>query len=80
MLSMTARDADHLALMREIGLRSAILLPIRVEDRTLGVLTLVNAESGRSFDEDDLRFADHIARRAAVAIDTAHRFRELSGG
>ena len=34
-----------------------MLIPMVVAGRTIGVLTMVSAESGRSFDEDDLVFA-----------------------
>src|SRR5207253_1773824 len=52
-------------------LRSNILVPLIARNRTLGVLTLATAESGRSYSEDDLVLAADLARRAAVAVDNA---------
>lgn len=71
MLAETARDAEHLELVRQVGLRSAMIVPIPVGDRVLGVMTFANAESRRRFDEEDLRFAEELGRRAAVAIESA---------
>jgi len=74
MLEPTAQDDEHLALLREVGLRSAMLVPLRTATRTFGAMTLVQAESGRRFDADDLRFAEQIADRAAVAVENARLY------
>ncbi len=52
-------------------MRSVLISPLRSRGRTLGAMTLVNAESLRSFDESDRAFAEELAVRAAVAIDNA---------
>ena len=56
-----AVDDEHLALIRSIGMRSAVVVPLLVRGRSLGALTLVHAESGRRFDEVDLAFAEQLA-------------------
>ncbi|HUG40382.1 MAG TPA: ATP-binding protein [Longimicrobiales bacterium] len=66
-----ARDATHARMLHELGLRSALLVPIRVRDRTLGVITFVMAESGRPYEEDDLAIARELAVRAGLAIENA---------
>ena len=71
LLARGARDAEHLRLIRELGLRSAIIVPLTARGRTLVALTLIHAESGRRFDEEDLHFAQELAGRAAVAVDNA---------
>jgi PAS domain S-box-containing protein len=75
MLAASARDADHLELMRELGLVSAMVVPLEARGRTLGALTLIAAESARTYDEDDLELAEDLARRAALAIDNSMLFR-----
>ena len=71
MLEESARDPEHLRLLRELGMRSGMLVALRVLDRTIGVMTLVNSDSQRTFDEGDLAFAEEVARRAASAVETA---------
>jgi serine phosphatase RsbU (regulator of sigma subunit) len=60
--------------IRELGLRCAMVLPLTARGRTLGALTLIGAESHERYGPDDLRLAEEIADRAALAIDTAALF------
>jgi len=76
MLVTGARDDEHLRLMRKIGFTSAIIVPLVARGRTLGVITLVTAESGRRYREADLELAEELARRAALAVDNAHLYEE----
>jgi PAS domain S-box-containing protein len=71
-----ARDAEHLRISRELGLRSAMILPLTARERTLGALTLVNAESRRRFTHDDFSLAEQLANRAALAVDNARLYRD----
>jgi len=41
---------------------------------TIGALTLVTAESGRTFTEEDLAFGLDLARRAGVAVENARAY------
>ena len=71
MLLAAAMDAEQLRLIRELGLRSALTVPLVARERVLGVLTWVSAESDVHYTEDDLAFAENLAKRAAIAIDNA---------
>jgi signal transduction histidine kinase len=51
-----------------------MIIPMQAHGRTLGALTLIGAESGRSFTEADLPVAEELARRSALAIETAELF------
>jgi PAS domain S-box-containing protein len=74
MLSEGGRDAEHVRILRELGLRSAILLPLKIRDGTVGVLGLFQAESGRHYTTDDLTFAGEVARRAGGAVENARLY------
>ena len=69
-----ARDDDHLRLIRELGMRSAMAVPMRLGGETHGVITLVSAESGRRFDRDDLAFVEDLALRAATAVQNSRLY------
>jgi PAS domain S-box-containing protein len=71
MLVRAAVDDEHLALLRAVGFRSVLLVPMIARGRILGAMTLVNAESLRRFDEDDREFVEQIASRAAVAVENS---------
>lgn len=77
LLEMAARDPEHLHILRRLGLRSYIAVPIRGRDRVRGVFTLIGAESGRRYGPDDLHLATEIARRAAIALTAAEILDEL---
>jgi PAS domain S-box-containing protein len=72
MLMAAASDEEHLRMLRTLGLRSYMLVPLRARDRTFGVLALV--ASARRFGVDDQRLAEELAVRAAVAVDHARLF------
>ena len=48
LLEAAAQDAEHLRLIRELGLRSYLCVPLVARGRVLGALSLVHAESGRA--------------------------------
>ncbi|HVM65647.1 MAG TPA: SpoIIE family protein phosphatase [Acidimicrobiales bacterium] len=58
-------------LVYALRLRSGLTVALKARDRVLGVLSFVYAESGRRYGPDDVRFAEDLARRAAVAIDNS---------
>ena len=70
-------DPEQLALARSIGFSSVMIVPLLAHGAMFGALTLVTAESGRHYDDDDLRFAEDVARRAAIAVSNAQ---PLPGG
>jgi PAS domain S-box-containing protein len=78
LIAARARTPEHLRIIRELGLTSYICVPLIAHGRTLGALTFVSAESGRRYDEHDLRFAEDVAYRAALAVDNAHTYRHVS--
>jgi GAF domain-containing protein/FixJ family two-component response regulator len=76
LLPRLARSEEHLALARTLGFSSSMALPLKARGRVLGVLTLVQAESGRHFGEKDLLLAQELAQRAGLAVDNALLYRE----
>ena len=78
-LAAAARSEDHLHLLRELGMRSVVLVPMRVAARTIGVMTLATAESRRRLTQEDLELAEQMARRAAVAVENARLHTALAG-
>lgn len=78
MLRAAAIDEEHLRLLREVGFRAVLIVPLQAHERTIGALTMVNAESGRSFDRGDLEFAEQVAARAALAVESARLYSERS--
>jgi signal transduction histidine kinase len=73
-LELVARDAEHLGMLRELGLRSCIIVPLLTRGKAVGAITLVTSESGRSYGEEDVQLAEELARRAATAVDNTQLY------
>lgn len=77
MLVQSARAPDLLHLLRTLGLRSYMSVPLLVRGRPIGVFTFIAAESGRRYGPADLALAEDLLRRAAVAIENARLYSEV---
>ncbi len=70
-IPQVARDAEHARLLEALGLKSFICVPMHSHGHVFGALTFATAESGRRYSELQLRAAEDLAGRAAVAIENA---------
>jgi PAS domain S-box-containing protein len=71
-----ARDARHLELLRGLGFRSTVSVPLIARERTIGTIVFATAESGRRYASEHLALAEELARRAAQAVDNARLYHE----
>ena len=78
LLAAVAEDEEHLRLLRALGLRSALSVPMTASRRLLGVIALGFAGSERRFGSADLVVATALAARAALHIDNARLYTERS--
>lgn len=74
MLRGAARDDEHLELIRALEMTSLIVVPLIARERHYGAMSLIAAESRRHYDESDLRLAEELARRIALAVDNVELF------
>lgn len=77
LLSSSAKSEEHLQIMRELGLKSALVVPLNSRGKIYGILTLVSAESERLFEEKDIEFIKELARRATLAVENSRLYKEL---
>ena len=75
-LAAYARDDAHLALLKAIGARAVVIVPLAAPASTLGAITLVSAESMRRLTRADLDLAVRLGRRAGTAVESARLFTE----
>jgi signal transduction histidine kinase len=75
LLESVAVDAEHLRLLRGLGVRSYLCVPLAARGRVLGALTCVSDPS-HEFTADDLAIAEDLARRAATTIDNVRLYDE----
>jgi PAS domain S-box-containing protein len=77
LLARVAQDEEQLGILRDLALSSYIVVPIAAPDRILGALSLATTRhSGRRYGPSELAIAEHLGRRAGLAMENARLYRE----
>ncbi|WP_329372174.1 SpoIIE family protein phosphatase [Streptomyces sp. NBC_01483] len=71
--STSAREGP-VASFLDLGLHSAMVVPVRARGITLGITTFFRRDREDPFDEDDLTLAEEFVGRAALCLDNARRY------
>jgi len=71
------KDPDVHGLLGELGVHNAIAAPMKVEDRTLGVMVLADKVDG-TFTEDDVQALVSLSTPTALAIAQLERIEEAA--
>jgi GAF domain-containing protein len=58
--------------------RNLIAIPLKVKDRVIGVVEVINKREGQAFDDKDLDIALALTNQAAIAIDNARLYSRLA--
>jgi len=70
-LMAEAHDDNHLSLMRKLGVRSSIMVPVNARNRRIGAITMNRIKDGAGYQQADLLMAQDLARRIGAAIDSS---------
>ncbi len=76
--STIEHDTQQLNLWHQFGCKSLICVPMKARGRTLGAISLMLAESNRSYTQADLSLAEDLGRRVGLAVDNARLYREAT--
>ena len=71
-----AQSDEHLGLLQGLAPTSFIAVPMIARGRLLGTIGLALDDPGRRYSTDDVRLADELARRVAIAVDNARLYAE----
>jgi PAS domain S-box-containing protein len=74
LLGLVTRDERHLEVVRSLGLRSLVSVPMVVEGRSIGVLTLCSDRTGPRLTAADVEVAEQLALQVAQVVDRAQRY------
>lgn len=77
LLEQVAKNQVQLDILKSIGYSSVMIVPLNVQGKTLGAITMVNTDNKKHFTDDDLEFAELFAGRAAAAIENARLYRQV---
>ncbi len=61
----------------EFKTRNIICVPVKVKEKTIGVLEAVNKRENRGFDKDDLSLFISLADQVAIALDNSRLYQEM---
>jgi PAS domain S-box-containing protein len=78
-LRAIAADEADFELLRALELRSVLDVPLVARGRIVGALACGVGTSGRSYGAEDLRFAEVLSARLALALDNAGLSAAVSG-
>jgi PAS domain S-box-containing protein len=76
MMKTIAQDDDHYRILNDLGLHSAMILPMIARGHSLGTLTLVWAESKQKYSDREMNLGQELAQRAAFAIDNVRLYQQ----
>ncbi len=77
-LKQNVTTDEQFRILRFLKLHSAMIVPLIIRDKVLGVLIFINAESKLNYSNEDLTFAEDLASRAAIAIENAALYKQQS--
>ncbi|CAN5507383.1 hypothetical protein BH23ACT3_BH23ACT3_18570 [soil metagenome] len=74
-LRAVAPDHGHYELVRELGLRSVVIVPLIGRGETLGTMTFATTSSGRELSDEANELAIELGRRVGLAVSNARLYR-----
>ncbi len=74
-LRETVKDEQKFQALKELGLRSAVVVPIPGRHSVMGVIGFASPAPGR-YTSTELNFAQELARRISLALENARLYRE----
>jgi signal transduction histidine kinase len=77
-LKTLSTSADHARMLSDLGVLSAMTVPLSAREQRLGTITFVCGE--RNFEEDDVHLAEEIANRAGRALENARLYQAAVAG
>ena len=71
----TSIDSEHLELLRQIGMRSIVIVPLNGHGSTIGALSMAFTSSERNYTPEEVDFIEELAHRSALAVENARLLR-----
>ena len=76
LLRAAAQSDEHYQVIKELDLRSAMIVPMKVQNHVLGIISFIRTSGQKAYDQEDLEFAESLAARSALALANARLYRE----
>ena len=76
MLVASAKDEKELELLRSLNFQSVIITPLKIDNKIIGAISLISTESHVHYTDLDLKVAQGLANRAALAVYNANLYKQ----
>nr|WP_224367067.1 ATP-binding protein [Hyalangium versicolor] len=73
-------DEEHARLLRELGTRTVMAVPLSVRGKQIGALSLASATPGVAYGPADVVFVKELGRRAAIALENSRLYADVQRG
>jgi signal transduction histidine kinase/ActR/RegA family two-component response regulator len=74
LVSSFTQSDEHREMVKVLGPHGVISVPLKIRDRTIGVIGLVACDPKRRYSQRDVELAESLAERVAIAVDNAKLF------
>jgi signal transduction histidine kinase/ActR/RegA family two-component response regulator len=74
LLSSFAQTEEHREMVRILGPLAVISVPLKIREKTIGVIGLVSCDRNRRYGQREVELAENLAERVAVAVENARLF------
>jgi PAS domain S-box-containing protein len=74
LLKSTSRNKTELKILLELGIKSVIIAPLKLDGKTIGAISFVSTNPQRLYDSNDVEIAQALANRVALAVYNANLF------
>ena len=70
-MATAAHDAETLRVLRKVGAGSLLTVPLAIRDQLVGAITFVSGQRDHPYTEQDVKLAEELTLRSAMALDSA---------
>ncbi len=74
LLGTLTQSDEHREMVRVLGPQAVISVPLKIREKTIGVIGLVSCDRNRRYGQREVELAESLAVRVAVAVDNARLF------
>ena len=76
MIRKAARDKEHFRILKELNLRSGMIVPMMVKGKAMGAVSFLSSSENRRYDGSDFEFAKDFANRVALTLENASLYED----
>lgn len=77
MIEEEAKDDEEAKILKELSIRSVMIIPLQVKGRIKGVVTFISCNAQNIYDDIDFNFAKDFCNRIALTLENTRLYEEV---